>query len=187
MKTQKLRDALLAVTLLSFNLVWADDIKPVTSGLNLSFEWERSCQDYKEYNSVVPGKYHTGIDISGPGKPVYPIGLGKVVRIIKNDDDLDADGDRTCGSPKEREKRDIARSNNPKLKRLEICEDQGWGNTVIIEHKNGKLYSQYSHLSKISKWILEGCLSKSRRSCQSQSNGLRYQGCGGMRDLRQED
>jgi hypothetical protein len=84
-------------------------------------EWDHSCQDYAEYNSVVENAYHTGIDYSGvklsdnKGPSVLAAADGCIVELQVNSDEDD---------------------------------DHGWGNTVVIKHVigNSTYYTQYSHL-----------------------------------------
>jgi len=92
-------------------------------------------QDYAQYDLVVSGKYHTGLDIVVPaGKEVKAAADGVVVKIQGNDVGCNAG---VAGA----------------------CEDHGFGNTVIVEHDLGGIiaYSQYSHLASIDQVLVNAC------------------------------
>jgi len=94
-------------------------------------------QDYAQFDLVVDGKYHTGLDIAAPSETAVAAAGGRVVKIQENDDPAFGCDPNIGGS----------------------CEDQGFGNTVIVQHNlpDSVVYSQYSHLATIEESLKLAC------------------------------
>jgi Fibronectin type III domain len=91
-------------------------------------------QDYAQFNWGSVNRYHAGIDILASVGTVVSVALdaGEVIKIQEND---------------------VGCSPNVSG----ACKDHGYGNSVIVRHFQGAVYSQYSHLSSIDDGLKAAC------------------------------
>ncbi len=121
--------------------VWYDDVRVIGQREEALFTWPvrpdnrgTISQDYAHFDLGRPNAYHGGLDIAvDRGSAVHPTAPGVVIQIVENDIGCV----QTQGG----------------------CEDQGFGNTVIVEHiyQGTPVYSQYAHLDTINGALLQAC------------------------------
>lgn len=130
--------------------VWYDDVRVIGQREEALFTWPvrpanrgTISQDYAHFDLGRPNAYHGGLDIAvDRGSAVHPTAPGVVIQIVENDIGCV----QTQGG----------------------CEDQGFGNTVIVEHiyQGTPVYKPIQHT-----WIRSMAL-----SCRRVARSMRVSG-----------